>query len=112
MQPILQATGPILTAVASVLAAWALILNRRNEKRSATKDETKQAFELQQVAMENILADNQRLRARHDELHDTVNTVVGKLGQVTSHHARCEQQLDDVISRLRNAEARIHELGG
>lgn len=112
MQPLLLAASGILTAIASVMASWALILARRNENRSATKDETQQAFDLQQIAMANIERDNHRLRERTDELHNTVNRVVGKLGEVTTQHARCEDQLDTVLTRLRQAEARIHELEG
>lgn len=112
MQAYFAAAGGLLTALAGAMASWALVLARRNERRSANKDETQQAFDLQQVAMGNIVADNERLRARQGELHDTVNRVVGKLGEMTTQHARCEEQLDAVIGRLRVAEARIHELGG
>lgn len=112
MQTILIAAGGLLTAIASVMGSWALILARRNENRSATKDETQQAFDLQQISMANMERDNARLRERQGELHDTVNRVVEKLGEVTTMHIRCEEQLDEVLRRLRNAEARIHELGG
>lgn len=119
MQPILLALGGVLTAVASVLASWSFVLARRNERRgqeiaahSATKEETQQAFDLQQIAMANMATDNERLRERQGQLHDTVNRVVGKLGEVTAMHTRCEEQLDSVLSRLRDAEARIHELEG
>lgn len=112
MRDLLPAVGGILAAVASVMGSWALILARRNETRSFTKDETQQAFDLQQTAMGNLERDNERLRKRQDQLHDTVNRVVGKLGAMTTQHARCEEQLDTVLTRLRNAEARIHELGG
>jgi len=123
LQAVLVAAGGLLTALAAVLAAWALIQQRRNEKRqalelarisqqSATKDEIQQAFDLQQVAMENLAKDNEGLRKRQGELHDTVNRLVGQLGVMTVNHRGCEEQLDRIAERLRIAEARIHELGG
>lgn len=112
IQPILLTLGGVLTAISGVMGAWAVILGRRNEKRSATKDETQQAFDLQQLAMENVSKDNERLRKRQDDLHDQVNRLVGQLGEVTVNHRKCEDQLIELGERLRLTEAQIHELGG
>lgn len=112
VQPILLAVGGLFTAVASVLAAWAVVVARRNEKQNATKEEVGQAFELQQKSMENVERDNERLRKRQDELHNQVESLVGRLGETTTRHRRCEESLDEMFERLRLAEARIAELGG
>lgn len=99
-------------AVAGALSAWAVVLQRRGEKRNATKEEVGQAFELQQLAMANVERDNERLRARQDDLHGQVNRLVGQLGEVTAQHRRCEESLDEMRGRLRAAETQIEELLG
>lgn len=112
LQPVLITAGGVLTALASVMGAVALILARRNERTAATKEETQQAFDLQQKSMENVERDNERLRHRQDEMHETINRVLGQLAEVTTHHRRCEESLDEMHTRLRAAETRIAELGG
>lgn len=108
----LTAIGAILTAIATVMGAFALVLSRRTEHKSATKEETQQAFDLQQVAMKNVLEDNIRLRARQDDLHKSMNSVLGKLGEMTAKHETCDRNLKATNDRLKIAEARILELGG
>jgi hypothetical protein len=123
IQSILIAIGGLFTAVSAVMGSYALIQARRTERRSATKEETAQAFELQQKSMENVEKDNVRLRERSDQLHDQFADLALKIHDVEYKHRKCERSLeeqsarhqtemDNLFTRLRHAEAKISELGG
>lgn len=104
--------GTLSLVVASLAGAYAGIQGRRTEHRSANREEVEQAFQFQGEMLENYRKDNQRLQEKTQEMHDTVNRTLGKLGEVTARHQECERNLMDLSSRLSMAEARISELGG
>lgn len=108
----LAAFGSLAGSVAAVIGAYALLQARRTEDKTATREEVGQAFDLQDKAMQHIVEENDRLRVRDKDLHDRVNTMAGKLGEMTTKHRQCEATLEDLTSRLRIAESKIAELGG
>jgi chromosome segregation ATPase len=102
--------GTVSLAVASLAGAYAAVQGRRTESRSANREEVEQAFEMQGKMLENYRSDNDRLREKQQEMHDTVNRTLGKLGAVTVLHQECERNLESLSARLSAAERRLAEL--
>lgn len=112
----LSATGSVL---ATILGAAAVVLARRNDTKGIALQEERQAFELQAEAMtlqsqqmDRVLAESDRVRARNEQMHESLNTALAKVAEITVKHERCERDLNALGNRLRIAEARITELGG
>lgn len=97
---LLTGFGAVCTAVAALLAAYATYIGKKNEGQSANAIETAQAFELQQQSMANVKEDNDRLRARNDQMHDRLNQAIGSLNTMTINHQRCEQKLEEAGERI------------
>lgn len=118
--------GGVGTLIASVVGAFALIQKHRTDHRiaetegkKANSEETQQAFDLQDLAMQEVVASNSRLvaeiarvREKNDKYHDDINRILGTLGEVKARERRCQDDLNALGDRLRIAEARIAELGG
>ena len=132
--------GSIGTLIAAVVAALALLQNRRTESKTATREEVQQAFELQDLAMKELEASNLRLiaeinrvRGKNDAQHDTLNTTFAKMAELKAEHNKCQRDLNalgrelrrttgelreaqgelrDVHNQLKVAQAQIAELGG
>jgi hypothetical protein len=114
------------TLIASVVGFLAYMGNRKNAQKQAAIDakkadtsETQQAFDLQDRAMQDLIASNKRLtnevgrvRDKNDEQHDTINRILGQLGETKAREQQCQRDLNALGDRLRLAEARIAELGG
>lgn len=112
----LPAVGGVATALAALLASYAVIQSRRTERSSANQEATQQAFDLQGKMLDRVQTENEKLRARVEELHGKVNTILAKqavdaaahraqLQAITDQHHTCEQ-------RLAAAEERLAALGG
>lgn len=97
--------GLLATAIGTVFGSWALIQAKRTDRKSATREEVQQAFDLQGEMLDRFQADNAGLR-------DRVNELIGSVHTLTDLHRQCEMDRLDTERRLHLAEARIAELGG
>lgn len=97
--------GGILTAVAAVLASYAVIKQRQNEGKSIGKDELQQALDAQNGLMDRYEKRIERLEARIEVTEKKAEDAIAARDEMNLKHRSCE-------SRLALAEARIAELGG
>lgn len=125
--------GGFGTALAAVVGVFAFLQKRRTDREQAaitakamTRDEVQQAFDLQERAMAELVASNQRLTAeitrvrdKNDDMHGSLNSALAELNIVKGEHRKCERDLNalgdelrSTVGRLHIAEARIAELGG
>jgi hypothetical protein len=111
--------GSIGAFTAAIIGAAAYVQRNRIDGAVATREEVKQAFDLQDQAMHAMVEQSERDRAeitrvreRNDAMHTQLNKVIGELAISTSHRQRCEVALVELEDRLHIAEARISELGG
>lgn len=111
---------PLLAVIGSLYAVWRGVQKDRvvaaNELAENIDTHTialiQSAQEVQTAALTRAEAEIEKLRKRNDDLHDTVNRVVGQLGETKVQHQQCQDDLRDIGNRLRIAEGRIAELGG
>lgn len=125
--------GSTGTFIAAVVGAAAYFQSRRTEHKTANREEVKQAFDLQDLAMKEVRETNVRLteeiarvRGKNDAMHDQLNSTFARMAELKAEHTRCtqdlnalgekqrttEEDLHHTNERLRIAEARIAELGG
>lgn len=104
------AFGSVAAALAALLGAYATYLGKRNEGKSASREETAQAFALQQLAMENQERDNERLRQRAEVMHDKLNEAYGKIGILTTQHQQCLDREVRTAERVALLERQVSQL--
>lgn len=111
--------GGFLGAVSSLMGAYAVIQSRRTEQRSATREETQQALDAQNVLLDRYEKRIEHLETRNNALHGQVNKALGQLAIAKETHKECEKNLKitkkehaDLATRLHIAEQKIAELGG
>lgn len=102
---VLTNLGLLATAAGSLVASWALIQAKRTERKSATRQEVQQAFDMQGEILDRYKEDNVVLR-------DRVSELIGSVHTLTDLHRQCEADRLDTERRLHIAEAKIAELGG
>jgi chromosome segregation ATPase len=127
---VLGSTG---TFIAALVGAVAFFQTRRTEHKTATREEVKQAFDLQDLAMVEVRDTNTRLtleiarvRGKNDAMHETLNSTFAKMAELKAEHTKCTVDLDALGAKQRKteetltglqdalhiAEAKIAELGG
>lgn len=116
---VLTSIGLTATAIGTFVGSWALFQAKKTESKAATREEVNQAFEMQGTMLNRYKEDNDRLRGRNDQMHDTINRLVAQVAETKVKHEKCEKDTNAIADRLRIAEnhlrvaeARISELGG
>jgi acetyl-CoA carboxylase carboxyltransferase component len=104
------AFGSVTAALAALLGAYATYLGKRNEGKSANREETQQAFALQQLAMENQERDNEKLRARAETMHDKLNEAYGKIAVLATQHQQCLDREVRTAERVALLERQVAQL--
>lgn len=99
-----QAFAAVMTALALVLGAYATVISRRTERGTATREETQQLIDQQNVMLER---DERRIAALETKNADLENRVEDALSRAISAESRassaerahrdCEQRLEAAL---------------
>lgn len=111
--------GPILLAIAAIITAGALIVQRRTESKSAERAVDQDMLDARNNMLDRYERRTALLEQRVDAVEAREQSHIRDRDEALAAHRDCQRELAEVKkknesmdARLRVAEARIFELGG
>ena len=108
----LQVFGGVLTAIAALLGGYAALKARSIDDKTATREETQQALNAQSALLDRYEKRIAQLETQVAGIRQTADDAVAARNEMKLIHEECDRSLNQTLSRLKRAEARILELEG
>lgn len=100
MEPVVVILGGLATILSGIAGTYAVIMARRTEARSATREETQQALEAQSGLLDRYEKRIESLESKVQSLEKTADDALGRAMSAESAHRDCEQRLEVALLEM------------